>query len=171
MDEYTGGCWYFDEHKRPNIRLFSRSVHVSHERHTSLSHPMKFCLVENGNSLFVDYWQSPTNQLGWSTSNNQSTLLQQNSQWLRWPWCFINAKQWFFPHPTEGHHISIQLYAPRFCKRHHQEEGLQFEATKQKPKNHDMYSLAMGVTLWQTNIAIENGPFIVDLPIPDGDFP
>ena len=26
-------------------------------------------------------------------------------------------------------------------------------------------------TLWQYNIAIENGPFIVDLPIKDGDFP
>jgi hypothetical protein len=34
-----------------------------------------------------------------------------------------------------------------------------------------MYSWAMGVTLWQTNMAIENGPFIVDLPIPDVDFP
>ena len=26
-------------------------------------------------------------------------------------------------------------------------------------------------TLWQFNIAIENGPFIVDLSIKDGDFP
>ena len=26
-------------------------------------------------------------------------------------------------------------------------------------------------TLWWCNIAIENGPFIVDLPIEDGDFP
>jgi hypothetical protein len=26
-------------------------------------------------------------------------------------------------------------------------------------------------TLWQTNIAIENGPFIVDFPIKNGDFP
>jgi hypothetical protein len=29
-------------------------VHVSNEKHTSLSHSMKYCLVENGNSLFVD---------------------------------------------------------------------------------------------------------------------
>jgi hypothetical protein len=28
-----------------------------------------------------------------------------------------------------------------------------------------------GFTLWSFNIAIENGPFIVDLPIKDGDFP
>ena len=26
-------------------------------------------------------------------------------------------------------------------------------------------------TLWYTNIAIENGPLIVDLPIKHGDFP
>jgi hypothetical protein len=26
-------------------------------------------------------------------------------------------------------------------------------------------------TLWQFNIAIEHDPFIVDLPIKDGDFP
>ena len=26
-------------------------------------------------------------------------------------------------------------------------------------------------TLWQTNIAIENGRFIADLPIENGDFP
>ena len=26
-------------------------------------------------------------------------------------------------------------------------------------------------TLWSFNIAIENDPFIVDLPIKDGDFP
>jgi hypothetical protein len=27
------------------------------------------------------------------------------------------------------------------------------------------------ITLWQTNIAMENGPFIVDLTIKNGDFP
>ena len=29
----------------------------------------------------------------------------------------------------------------------------------------------MGYPLVMSNIAIENGPFIVDLPIKDGDFP
>ena len=30
---------------------------------------------------------------------------------------------------------------------------------------------SLGYTLWQFGIAIEHGPFIVDLPIENGDFP
>ena len=33
-----------------------------------------------------------------------------------------------------------------------------------------IYPMVM-TTLWWTNIAIENGPFIVDFPIKNGDFP
>ena len=35
---------------------------------------------------------------------------------------------------------------------------------------HPMKSLVI-VTLWLFNIAMENGPFIVGLPIKNGDFP
>ena len=40
-----------------------------------------------------------------------------------------------------------------------------------------MYSISMAIVIqydhypWWTNIAMENGPFIVDTPIKNGDFP
>ena len=38
-------------------------------------------------------------------------------------------------------------------------------------KDGQVNQYSMGVTLWLFNIAIENGPFIVDFPIKHGDFP
>ena len=35
----------------------------------------------------------------------------------------------------------------------------------------DASKLFNQVTLWKFGVAIENGPFIVDLPTKDGDFP
>ena len=50
---------------------------------TYLALPMKYCLVENGHSLeswMIDHPQQTSKYTVWSPSNNQSTLLQQNSQ-------------------------------------------------------------------------------------------
>ena len=62
----------------------------------------------------------------------------------------------FLEDSAETYRFFTAIFFPQQCSR-----------SSKKALEH----FASASTLWWTNIAMENGPFIVDLPIKNGDFP
>ena len=68
---------------------------------------------------------------------------------------------------SQGHRARVLTGSSQLLGKHHLGSAQRLQAIPKK------YPLVMSniATLWWTNIAIENGPFIDGLPIKNGDFP